>query len=247
MKKTLLTALLLSVLATGAGAQNAAIQGRVLDGGAPAEYATVLLKLNGNTSYGMNTDEAGHFRFDSLRAGNYQLVIMLVEYQDTVDVMGIGSNETRDLGNIHLTMPGYEGSITILTNPCAPIDGSPNAEIRGLVLEDGIPAEYATVMLTENGVPINGANTDEGGRFRFIHVKPGDFSLIITYGDLQDTIPVTGLSANEIRVLGNIKLRTDLPRANNPGCGGGRPLILYGETSSGSFYNFEQIRHNPAR
>ena len=75
-------------------AQEASINGRVLDGRDPLPFVNLYLK---DTSHGTATDEAGYFNLDGLGQGRYVLVVSAMGYREFSKVVSLGPAENRSL------------------------------------------------------------------------------------------------------------------------------------------------------
>lgn len=95
--KTLTIILFLLLLATGAGAQNAAISGRV-DGWA----CVTLLDFYGSPVYTRLLPNGGEFRFTELETGPYSLNIIGESFEETINIPTLGCAEIRPLGTLEL-------------------------------------------------------------------------------------------------------------------------------------------------
>ncbi len=126
--KTLLLCFSIALgMAPASMAQNASILGRVMDGPEPANGATVIVKMQGIPIQGCDANEAGEFRFENLNIGDYQLIVSYDAYRDTVPVLRVSANETRDLGVITLTSEySMEGIIDSFVTPLIDLRGEPS-------------------------------------------------------------------------------------------------------------------------
>jgi hypothetical protein len=158
------------------------ISGTVVDGetGDAIRKAIVTLTLQGTPRRWANarTDGSGHFQFDGLPAGQYDLRATKASEGTAI----YGANHLRELGDtITLADAEIRGGITLRFLRAASVSGH-------VYDSDGDPVADANVELLRQGrnlgVPIltnyRGSNTDDRGEYRIPNVDPGRYYLRVT-------------------------------------------------------------------
>ncbi|MGP0072287.1 MAG: collagen binding domain-containing protein [Bryobacteraceae bacterium] len=176
-----------AVLLTAASAQplgKGAISGTVVEteGGEAVRKAVVTLTLEGSPPRWATarTDADGHFQFDGLPAGKYDLRATKANEGTAI----YGAKSVRELGDAITLGDGETRSGVTLRFFRA-------ASIAGRVLDsDGEPVANAQVSLLQQGrslgapmvVNYRGTNTNDHGEYRFANVDPGRYYLRVMPG-----------------------------------------------------------------
>ena len=158
------------------------ISGAVVDGesGEGVRKAIVTLTLEGTPRRWATarTDGSGHFQFDGLPAGTYDLRATKADEGTAI----YGANHLRELGDsIPLAEGEIRGGVTLRFLRAASVTGH-------VYDSDGDPVADANVSLLRQGrrlgapvlVNYRGANTDDRGEYRIGNVDPGRYYLRVT-------------------------------------------------------------------
>jgi hypothetical protein len=144
------------------GSISASIIGQVLDKASGNAISSAYVKIiQEENAYGTTTDGSGHFSFKDIRAGTYELISEVNQSGTTLtDTVGFFSTDSTDWGLIYNEI---------------------FASISGTIrIEGETDHSFIVVQLLGTG---NSALTDNGGRFRFDFILPGQYDLYATNED----------------------------------------------------------------
>ena len=144
------------------GNTSASIIGQVLDKASGNSISSAYVKIiQDDNSYATNTDGSGHFSFKDIQSGTYELISEVNQSGIILtDTVGFFSTDSTDWGMIY-------NEIFV--------------SISGRILVEGVSDHsFTRVQLLGTG---NAALTDNGGRFRFDFILPGQYDLYATNDD----------------------------------------------------------------
>ena len=89
------------------------------------------------------------------------------------------------------------------------VKGEANAAIKGRVLdENGTPIEFVNVRLMQNDYLVRGAIANAKGKFSLKAIESGVYDLVVSYiGYSSDTLKSIKISNNEVKIVGDIKIK----------------------------------------
>lgn len=244
MKKIILL-LVLYVSASSVFAQ-ASIYGKVYEeeNGEGVIGASLVLSKSGVFANGAATDFDGYYSFP-LDPGKYTLKVSYVGFPETIinDILIIGGQSTEV--NIELVFGGSNSTDVAETSQQAIADSTLYSSLKGKVTDEetGEVLIGASVVLSKNGVFVNGAATDFDGNYELM-VKPGKYDLKVSYtGYPEKNITEITLFAEQNLSL-NISLEYDPNSITICGTPDWKiPLIEMENTTSGNTITSDQIRN----
>jgi len=120
-----------------ANAQNASLQGSIIEEGMPVPFANIFLE---GTSFGAAADEEGNYLIADIPSGNYKLKVTVLGYHPFTQKISLVQNETKKL-TINLTASSEQLEETVVTGTLKAVSRS----------ESPVPVEvYSPTFLKKN-------------------------------------------------------------------------------------------------